>query len=584
MAYFKLINFNGIAPQVSPRLLGEGLGQTADNTDLDRGVLTPITSNSTSATLNHQTRAGLYRYDFGGTTYNLEFTNAVNVQPGPIADDAFDRLYWTGEGFPQMGSSTQLLASGSGAYPRSFFRLGIPAPANTATTSITAGSDDGTQTKYSTSYVYTFVSAFGEEGPPSAASTVLDKVDGQTVTISNMSTSTSKSNTNLANKRIYRSNTGSNTTNFQFVKEVTLATASTTDNLNNDALAEIIPSTYWIAPPDDDSSTYPNGQMLGLTAMANGIFAGFSGKRLCFSEPFLPHAWPVAYRITLEEEIVSIAMAGQVLFIATKGTPYIAAGTDPQSMSVVRMEAAQACLNKESLVDMGDLAIYASPDGLVGASGSDIAILTQGLITPKQWQAQFYPSTIKGFLWQGKYIGQYYTGSAYGAFMFDPRGGKNAFTTISSLATGHAQGGFTDPDDNELYLIDYDSGGGNAQVELFQGSTTNTTQTFKTSQFVLPKPTSMNFVKVEAEAYSGSGITVKVFGDGTEIFDATITASGSVFSAAGSAPTSFSATTIMEPILRLPTGVHKVYEVEVSGAHTINEICIGESIDELRAI
>ena len=68
----------------------------------------------------------------------------------------------------------------------------------------------------------------------------------------------------------------------------------------------------------------------------------------------------------------------------------------------------------------------------------------------------------------GKYIGQYYTGSAYGAFMFDPRGGKNAFTTISSLATGHAQGGFTDPDDNELYLIDYDSGGGNAQVELFK--------------------------------------------------------------------------------------------------------------------
>ena len=27
--------------------------------------------------------------------------------------------------------------------------------------------------------------------------------------------------------------------------------------------------------------------------------------------------------------------------------------------------------------------------------------------------------------------------------MFDPRGGKNAFTTLSSIATGHAQGGFT---------------------------------------------------------------------------------------------------------------------------------------------
>ena len=168
--------------------------------------------------------------------------------------------------------------------------------------------------------------------------------------------------------------------------------------------------------------------------------------------------------------------------------------------------------------------------------------------------------------------------------MFDYRAGKNALTNLSSVATGHAQGGFTDPGDNELYLIDYDSGGGNAQVELFQGSTTNNTQTFKTKEFVLPKPTSMNFVKVEADAYSGSGITVKVFGDGAEIFDATITASGSVFSVTGSAPTSFSATTITEPILRLPTGVHKTYAVEVSGAHTINEICIGESIDELRGI
>ena len=50
--------------------------------------------------------------------------------------------------------------------------------------------------------------------------------------------------------------------------------------------------------------------MKGLTAIGNGIFAGFSGKRLCFSEPFLPHAWPVAYRITLEDEIVGICMAG----------------------------------------------------------------------------------------------------------------------------------------------------------------------------------------------------------------------------------------------------------------------------------
>ena len=93
----------------------------------------------------------------------------------------------------------------------------------------------------------------------------------------------------------------------------------------------------------------------------------------------------------------------------------------------------------------------------------------------------------------------------------------------------------------------------------------------------------MAFVKVEAETYSGSGITVKVFGDGSLYYNATITASGSSFSVAGATP-SFNATTIPEPILRLPSGIYKTYEIQIEGAHTINEICIGESIEELRAV
>mgnify|MGYP001502416508 CR=1 FL=1 len=71
-------------------------------------------------------------------------------------------------------------------------------------------------------------------------------------------------------------------------------------------MAEVIPSTDWIAPPDDDTALYPDGPMKGLISLPGGILAGFTGKRICFSEPFLPHAWPVNYRITLEEEIVGI--------------------------------------------------------------------------------------------------------------------------------------------------------------------------------------------------------------------------------------------------------------------------------------
>ena len=584
MAYFKLITFGGIAPQLSPRLLADTLAQTAENVILDSGRLVPLTDNSTVQALDTTGQNSIFKYETGGNTYWLEWADeGVDVVLGPIAGDNTDRVYWTGESgsFPRMSNNT-LVTTGGAPYPNSSYRLGIPAPTAAPTTSV-SGTDDGTQTKYSTSYVYTFVSAYGEEGPPSAASTVFNKVDGQTVTISNLETSLSgagRTNTNITKKRIYRSNTGSNTTAFQFVKEITLATASTTDNANNSALAEVIPSTYWIPPPNEVSADYPDGPLKGLTPMPNGIFAGFTGKRICFSEPYMPHAWPVAYRITLEEEIVGIKMAGQGLIVGTKGTPYLIVGADPQSMSVVRIEAAQACLSKTSMVDMGPYVLYAGADGLIAASGTDVSVVTEGIVSPEQWRADYYPSSLRGFLWEGRYIGLYTSGSNYGGFIFDPRGDQtNTLTTLTQTATTDVTGGYTDPDDNELYLIVDTSGG--PKIEKFQGTTTNKTFTWKSKEYVPERPCSMSFVKVHAEAYP---VTVKVYGDGAVIYNATVSTSGSSYSASGSSPTSFGATTIPEPVLRLPGGVYKSYAIEVQSAKVVNEVCIAESVDELRAV
>lgn len=587
MAYFKLNTFNGIAPLIEPRLLRNEVGVTCENVNLQHGNLTALFLNSTHATLNASSITSHYQYKFGGTTYNLEFDDDVDPVPGPIADDAFDRLYWTGQTFPRMASSTQITTGGSGAYPRSSFRLGVETPANAPSAAAPTGTDDGTQIKYSTAYVYTFVTAFGEEGPPSDPSNVVTKVDGQSIVVTMSSTSGSKSDTNYTHKRLYRSNTGSNTTDFQFVTEVTLATTTFTDSKNNEALGEIIPSTFWIAPPDDNATLYPNGQMKGLTAVGNGIFAGFSGKRLCFSEPFLPHAWPVAYRTTLEDEIVGISMAGNVLFIGTKGTNYVASGTDPQAMAIQKLEAAEPLLYKRSLVDMGGYCMYSGPDGLIAVENGQVTNVTEQLISPAQWQGTYVVQSAGRH--EGKYVGQY--SAPYQvpkAIVYDPKGGMNALTTVDTLLSNLAntnRGFYTNPDTNQLFLISKPSSG-NCTVEKFDDSANDNkrTATFKSKELPLPSPTSMNFVKVEADSYAGSGVRVKVFGDGTEIFDATITASGSVFSATGSAPTSFSATTILEPILRLPTGVHKAYQVEIISANTVHEVCLAESIDELRAV
>ena len=671
MAYFKLIQFGGIAPQVSPRLLEDTLAQTASNVNLESQRLTPITDDTVInpkadvTTLSNSNRKSIYKYT---DTQWLQFDDDVDVVPGPIAGDTNNTVYWTGQSFPRMGRSTNVI--GGTVYPNAFFRLGIEAPPNTpavaiktpvsidATLTTSSGSsvltvttasdhgaavgqyvtlagfgaqnavpaDDINQTHkiatvpsattltvevpvsatgastsgtisngatfkglvdqlpdFSTSYVYTFVSSYGEEGPPSAASTVITTDDNATITVSNLSTAGAKSNNNFGSgagtKRIYRSNTGSNTTAFQFVAEVAMATTSYDDTSNNDELAEVIPSYYWVAPPDDDTNVYPDGPMKGLTALPNGIMAGFTGKRICFSEPFLPHAWPTSYRTAIEDNIVGMKAVGNGLIVTTEGSPYLVAGSDPASMSAIKIESTQACLSKTSMVDMGQYVIYAGAEGLVAAAGTDVQIITEGLISPDQWQSTYYPSTINATLWKGRYLGFYNTGSGFGGFIFDPRGGKNALTELTASAL--IRGTFTDPDDGNAYLIIAN------EIKKFQGGTTDQTYTWKSKDFVPPKPTSMGFVKVDAEAFP---VTVKVYGDGTLFYTATVALSGTQHSVSGSyinaagSSVSISSTNISEPILRLPPRVFKDFAIEVSSAKVINEICIAESIDELREI
>ena len=235
------------------------------------------------------------------------------------------------------------------------------------------GANSEGEIDYETSYVYTFVSAYGEEGPPFPASTVITTDDNMTVSITQLETvsDVTKSNVNFgtgAKKRIYRSNTGSNTTQFQFVGEVAMATTTFTDSSKNSELAEVTLSTTWIAPPDDDTSLYPDGPMKGLPVQ-NGVFAGFTGNRVCFSEPYQPHAWPADYRIGIEETIEGIKATSNGIVVTTTSTPYLVTGST-SAMVAIKIETAEKCMSRRSMVDMGQYVIYASPDGLIAVSGA----------------------------------------------------------------------------------------------------------------------------------------------------------------------------------------------------------------------
>jgi hypothetical protein len=393
--------------------------------------------------------------------------------------------------------------------------------------------------------------------------------DTQTTTLSLPTSDQPSGNYNFGSgslKRVYRSNTGSTNTQFQFAGEVPFTATTFNDIQDADTLGEVLPSATWIGPPDDNASLYPDGPLKGLISLAQGTMAGFTGKRFCLSEPFLPHAWPIGYRITTEEDIVAIASTANGVAALTDGQPYFITGTEPSSMTAVRIDLAQACVNINSVVDMGDYVLYAGPDGLCGVESASGSVVTKGLISVKQWNADFHPSTIRAFRHEGTYVAFHSTGG----WVYDPRADESALSTLTISA--EVRGGYMNPKDGELYIIV-----GN-KIKKYRGGNASKTATFKSKKYVTPAPVSMGWVSVHANEYPA---TVKVYGDGTLLAHYTLTKSGATYTQATTVPSGISNVTLAEPIMRMPAVVAQEWEVQVEGTD-INEFCLAQAMDEIR--
>lgn len=571
---FKLEKFSGIAPALSARLLNDQFAQIAQNVDFESGTVTPIAVDLDVFTLYNGARQSIFYYNDSNW---LEWSAArVSAVKGPIPNDAFNRLYWTGDAdYPRMGTSTTIL-SGSTGYPGASYRLGVPAPSNAPAVS-QSGTPDATETANTVSYVYTYVTAYGEEGPPSPASALLDITSSETVTVPMPSADHPAGNYNFgtgALKRIYRSNTGSTTTDYQFVAEVSFATVSYNDTIPSAELGEVLPSGAWVGPPDDDSALYPDGPLQGLVMVANGVMAGFTGNRLCLSEPYLPHAWPVEYRKTLEYDIVGIAPTSTGVVCMTKGTPYFVTGVDPSSMAAAKVPLLQPCINAASIVDMGEYALYAGADGLCKVGSGAAEVTTQGVISPAQWLNSFKAATYKAYKHEDTYVAFWTDGVEYGGFVFDPRSAESAISTLTCSA--EVRGGWTNPVDGKTYVIV-----GN-KIQQFRGGATYRTAQWRSKKIVLPRPAGFSWLFVDAEDYP---ITAKVWCDEVLIAHYVLSLSGTTYTLTVTVPGSISAGAVgSRPLMRLPVAVGKVWEVEVSGTNVVNTVALAQSVEELAGI
>lgn len=418
---------------------------------LDNGILEgEELPGFTGITLSTATAESIYWYNRegnGGDGYWFEWDTDVDVVRGPIADDDYLRVYFTGDGVPKFTTFT-LAQGASGPYPSASRNLGIPEPGTFVATGpdtepyedtdgdgnpITVDPADGAPI-ITTAYVLTYVSDLGEEGPPSLPTAAVDRFDGGTVELTNIPTPSGGA---FSAKRLYRAELNGA---YQFVAELTPSATTYSDSVDSAELGEPLPSEGWIAPHPD---------MVGLTALPNGILMGWWENTLAFSVPYQPHAWPIEYRLALDHNVVGAAVTAAGVIVTTDGPPYMIAGSAPGSMSQNKMDISLPCVSKNSVVDMGEYAIYASSDGLVAIGGNHAELISGRHISSDWWRTYLGNAhTIKACRWKGRYLAFFEEGSGITAFSYHPNEGVMFYTDVYAQAHWH------DRATDDVYVIE----------------------------------------------------------------------------------------------------------------------------------
>lgn len=470
MPAIKLVGFRGEQPRIIPRQLPEAGAQAALNCRLDDGGLTPIRQSLTAGAALADNHTTIYRF---GEDW-LSWAGTVHAAEGPVDDT---RLYYTGDGAPKMFSDGVVYA----------LAIAPPTPALTATLGGVGAGDIVTRL-----YVYTWVTSFGEESEPCAASNEVDWQPGNDVTLSGFAAT--PPDREITKQRIYRSQTGQSGTYFYLIAERTAAATDYVDTVPVDGFQEPLPSADWNAPP---------AGLAGLVAMSNGMMAAYVGRRIYWCEPYRPHAWPEKYSQNVDADIVGLAAIGTTLFIFTKGTPHFATGATPDAMRVEKSPAKISCINGRGIANLGFGVAFPGNEGLALARvDGSVGYVSGPLFDRDDWLA-YSPSTMVGCQHQGQYVGFYdvTVGGVVsaGALIIDV--GNAPFLIRSSI---RATAAFYDEENGALYYARKDS----ADIDRFDDPTGARSQLYwKSKQFILPYPENFGVIKIDADlTYSAADL------------------------------------------------------------------------------
>jgi hypothetical protein len=225
--------------------------------------------------------------------------------------------------------------------------------------------------------------------------------------------------------------------------------------------------------------------------MANGILAGFRGNEVYFCEPYLPHAWPASYALTVEFPIVGLAAFGESLVVATKGNPFIISGSTPAGMSQAKLPIYEPCISKRSIASDEGGALYASPNGVVKISQGFAGVSTRALMTRAEWQV-YRPESMLGAVLDGRYylFCDSPTNGFVGALILDRNEAASPMTTTTMFTTA----AYPEPTSAALHVLQSD------EIKIWEGSVNEFLPfEWRSKLFILPRPLNFGAAQIEAD-------------------------------------------------------------------------------------
>ena len=492
MSVIKLEQFSGIAPRIGPTELGPTQAQTASNLKLQSGEIRPWRKPVAVYTLGQSGVKTIYQLEktTTGDKAWLEWTSDVDVVPSPVVDTTDFRIYYTDGVGPKKTNWNLATTSGSGVkpFPDAYYQMGVPNPTTAPTLVKSGGSGTVHENR---AYVYTYISTFGsvlEESGPSPAASIATIEPDATVTVSAFATAPiTSAGYNITAIRIYRAVTGATSVSYLYVGTVSVtpstgvASGSFADNILAANLGTALPSLYYAPPP---------ATLKGLIPMPNGIVAGFVDNQVWFCEPYLPHAWPTSYMMTVGFPIIGLGVFGQTLVVCTTYSTYLISGSTPGSMTQEKLSIFEPCVSKKSIASDQYGVLYASPNGIVAIAPGSTDVVTRALFTRDEWSA-YLPTSIVGAIYQNMYLAFYESGNTKAALVIT-RGDTPPLVTLAVpgyaifLERTTANVYTVDSSDNKIYQLDADP-------------VNNLFFEWKSKKFVMPSPSNFGALKLQAD-------------------------------------------------------------------------------------